>query len=100
VPVFFLFPQETSDVSGIYASSQLKADFPLFDLPCQIDAMDTSGYGFFGSYTSPGIAPLWRPCALWHGSAPEPLEGGAGRETPACSPIKLFRARFRSYDYA
>jgi hypothetical protein len=30
----------------------LKLDFPLFDLPYQIDAMDASGYGFFGSYTS------------------------------------------------
>jgi hypothetical protein len=31
----------------------LKLDFPLFDLPYQIDAMDT--YGFFGSYTSPSM---------------------------------------------
>jgi hypothetical protein len=33
----------------------LKLDFPLFDLPYQIDTMDTSGHGFFGSYTSPSM---------------------------------------------
>jgi hypothetical protein len=55
LPVFLLFSQETSDVSGIYAYPQLKIDFPLFDLPYQIDTMDTSGYGFFGSYTSPSM---------------------------------------------
>jgi hypothetical protein len=49
--VFFLFPQETSDVSGIYASPQLKVDFPLFDLPYQIDATYTTS-NFFATYST------------------------------------------------
>jgi len=28
----------------------LKLDFPLFDLPYQIEAMNTVGHGFFSSY--------------------------------------------------
>jgi hypothetical protein len=35
--------------------SALKLDFPLLDFPYQIDTMGISGYGFFGSYTSPGM---------------------------------------------
>ena len=34
----------------------LKLDFPLFDLPYQIDVMDAMGHGFFNSYTSPSMA--------------------------------------------
>ena len=34
----------------------LKLDFPLFDLPYQIDAMDTVGHGFFSSYANPSMA--------------------------------------------
>jgi len=34
----------------------LKLDLPLFDLPYQIDAMNTVGHGFFGSYANPGMA--------------------------------------------
>ena len=45
----FGFSQETE-------SPLLKLDFPLFDFPYQIDVMDTVGYGFFGSYTSPSMA--------------------------------------------
>ncbi|MDR2898204.1 MAG: hypothetical protein LBU99_05250, partial [Spirochaetaceae bacterium] len=37
-------------------SPLLKLDFPLFDLPYQIEAGDAMGYGFFGSYTSPSMA--------------------------------------------
>ena len=34
----------------------LKLDLPLFDLPYQIDAMNTVGHGFFSSYANPGMA--------------------------------------------
>jgi len=34
----------------------LKLDLPLFDLPYQIDAMNTVGYGFFSSYSNPSMA--------------------------------------------
>jgi hypothetical protein len=34
----------------------LKLDAPLFDLPYQIDAMDTVGHGFFSSYANPSMA--------------------------------------------
>jgi hypothetical protein len=34
----------------------LKLDFPLFDVPYQIDAMHTVGYGFFSSYANPSMA--------------------------------------------
>jgi hypothetical protein len=34
----------------------LKLDLPLFDLPYQIDAMNTAGYGFFSSYINPSMA--------------------------------------------
>jgi hypothetical protein len=33
----------------------LKLDFPLFDLPYQIDAMNTVGHGFFSSYANPSM---------------------------------------------
>jgi hypothetical protein len=35
---------------------KLKLDLPLFDLPYQIDAMNTVGYGFFSSYANPSMA--------------------------------------------
>jgi hypothetical protein len=74
----------------------LKLDFPLFDFPYQIDTMDTSGHGFFGSYTSPsmnqslaltvdiyssmhfgmrklydnlGLAPMWKNAIYYGGTA-------------------------------
>jgi len=34
----------------------LKLDLPLFDVPYQIDAMNTVGYGFFSSYANPSMA--------------------------------------------
>jgi len=34
----------------------LKLDLPLFDLPYQIDAMNTVGHGFFSSYANPSMA--------------------------------------------
>jgi len=34
----------------------LKLDVPLFDLPYQIDAMNTVGHGFFSSYANPSMA--------------------------------------------
>jgi hypothetical protein len=34
---------------------ELKLDLPLFDLPYQIEAMNTVGYGFFSSYANPGM---------------------------------------------
>ena len=36
--------------------SVLKLDLPLFDLPYQIDAMNTVGHGFFSSYANPSMA--------------------------------------------
>ena len=45
----FAFSQETEP-------PLLKLDFPLFDLPYQIDVMEAMGYGFFRSYTSPSMA--------------------------------------------
>jgi hypothetical protein len=33
----------------------LKLDLPLFDLPYQIEAMNTVGYGFFSSYANPSM---------------------------------------------
>jgi hypothetical protein len=48
-----LNPQASGQEQG--GASLLKLDFPLFDFPYQIDAMDASGYGFFGSYASPGM---------------------------------------------
>jgi hypothetical protein len=52
LPVFLLFSQEELKSSPIYTYPELKLNFPLFDLPYQIDTTDTSGHGFFGSYTS------------------------------------------------
>jgi hypothetical protein len=37
-------------------NATLKLDLPLFDLPYQIDAMNTVGYGFFSSYANPSMA--------------------------------------------
>ncbi|GMO28013.1 MAG: hypothetical protein Ta2B_08600 [Termitinemataceae bacterium] len=37
-------------------TSTLKLDFPLFDLPYQIDAMNTVGHGFFSSYANPSMS--------------------------------------------
>jgi len=34
----------------------LKLDLPLFDLPYQIDAMNTVGHGFFSGYANPSMA--------------------------------------------
>jgi hypothetical protein len=34
----------------------LKLDFPLFDLPYQIDAMNAVGHGFFSGYANPSMA--------------------------------------------
>ncbi|MDR0707192.1 MAG: hypothetical protein LBF60_04865 [Treponema sp.] len=34
----------------------LKLDLPLFDLPYQMDAMNTVGHGFFSSYANPSMA--------------------------------------------
>ena len=45
----FSFSQET-------IPPLLKIDFPLFDLPYQIDAMNTAGHGFFSSYANPSMA--------------------------------------------
>lgn len=36
--------------------STVKLDLPLFDLPYQIDAMNTVGHGFFSSYSNPSMA--------------------------------------------
>jgi len=45
---FFAFAQNND--------TALKLDLPLFDLPYQIDAMDTAGHGFFSSYANPSMA--------------------------------------------
>jgi hypothetical protein len=45
-------------VSFLFAEEQtpeLKIDLPLFDLPYQIDAMNTVGHGFFSSYANPSM---------------------------------------------
>jgi hypothetical protein len=47
----FLCPQETSSALGVYTYPQLKVDFPLFDLPYQIDAAHTTG-NFFTAYST------------------------------------------------
>jgi hypothetical protein len=44
----FTFSQETN-------TQLLKLDFPLFDLPYQINAMDAAGHSFFGSYANPSM---------------------------------------------
>ncbi len=49
---FSVFAQ--SDTENIYPA--LKLDLPLFDLPYQIDAMNTVGRGFFSSYANPSMA--------------------------------------------
>jgi hypothetical protein len=33
----------------------LKLDFPLFDFPYQLEAMDTAGHGFFSAYANPSM---------------------------------------------
>jgi hypothetical protein len=55
LPGFLLFPQEELNGVPVYTYPKLKLNFPFFDHPYQIDTMDTSGYGFFGSYTSPSM---------------------------------------------
>ncbi|MDR3343813.1 MAG: hypothetical protein LBT14_13740 [Treponema sp.] len=47
-----LFAQVDSDDTDL----KLKLDLPLFDLPYQIDAMNTVGHGFFSSYANPGMS--------------------------------------------
>jgi hypothetical protein len=44
--------EETGKSNPINGPTVLKLDFPLFNLPYQIDTIITAGYGFFGSYTS------------------------------------------------
>jgi hypothetical protein len=41
--------------TNILDTPALKLDLPLFDLPYQIAAMDTVGYGFFSSYANPSM---------------------------------------------
>jgi hypothetical protein len=45
---------QTDDVKTIQPS--VKLDWPLFDLPYQIDAMNTVGHGFFSGYANPSMA--------------------------------------------
>ncbi|MDR2398737.1 MAG: hypothetical protein LBD74_08275 [Spirochaetaceae bacterium] len=45
---FAVFPQNNEPT--------IKLDLPLFDLPYQIDAMNTVGQGFFSSYANPSMA--------------------------------------------
>jgi hypothetical protein len=57
----FMLVLQVFMVYSIYAQTDLdttllKLNFPLFDLPYQIDTIDTFGYGFFDSYTSPSMA--------------------------------------------
>ena len=49
-----LFAQ--SNVSAWNANPALKLDWPLFDLPYQLAAMNTVGHGFFSSYANPSMA--------------------------------------------
>jgi len=51
---FFLTPFYLSAQSSIFYP-RLKLDLPLFDFPYQIDAMNTVGHGFFGSYVNPSM---------------------------------------------
>jgi len=54
---FSVFAQSESDDSKtktLYPA--LKLDFPLFDLPYQIDAINTVGHGFFSGYANPSMA--------------------------------------------
>ncbi|MDR2536559.1 MAG: hypothetical protein LBD29_11080 [Treponema sp.] len=39
-----------------YFDKVMKLDLPLFDLPYQIDAMNTVGYGFFSGYANPSMS--------------------------------------------
>lgn len=48
---FYSFSQSNENADQAAVSPSLKLDFPLFDLPYQIDAADTVGYGFFSSYS-------------------------------------------------
>jgi hypothetical protein len=45
---FFTFAQDNEPI--------LKIDLPFFDLPYQIDAMNTVGHGFFSAYANPSMA--------------------------------------------
>ena len=51
---FSVFAQSETSVRNIYPA--LKLDLPLFDFPYQIDAMNTVGHGFFGSYANLSMA--------------------------------------------
>jgi hypothetical protein len=46
---------ENNSPSVTWEAPVLKLDFPLFDLPYQIDVMNTAGNGFWGSYGSPSM---------------------------------------------
>jgi len=56
VKLFLILLFLTVSASAEDKTSILKLDLPLFDLPYQIDAMATVGYGFLGSYANPGMA--------------------------------------------
>ncbi|MDR2575382.1 MAG: hypothetical protein LBC52_02955 [Treponema sp.] len=54
---FSVFAQsESDDLKTKTPYPALKLDFPLFDLPYQIDAMNTVGHGFFSGYANPSMA--------------------------------------------
>jgi hypothetical protein len=57
--VFFILPMYVTAQDDIHPGNAypgLKLDFPLFDLPYQIDAMNTVGHGFFSGYANPSMA--------------------------------------------
>jgi hypothetical protein len=56
VILLFCVIVNTVYVFAEYKQSLVKLDLPLFDLPYQIDAMNTVGYGFFSSYANPSMA--------------------------------------------
>jgi hypothetical protein len=51
MPAFLLFSQEELNDAPMYTYPQLKVDFPLLDLPYQIDAAHTTG-NFFAAYST------------------------------------------------
>ena len=51
-----LFSQEIAGQGEKPAKVELKVDLPLFDLPYQINVMDSMGYGFFSTYGSPSMS--------------------------------------------
>jgi hypothetical protein len=59
IAAFFMlhiYADAQDDIHPGNAYPGLKLDFPLFDLPYQIDAMNTVGYGFFSAYANPSMA--------------------------------------------